>query len=106
MRITPPTNPFHVARVYGVAAPAPVRAGGASVEPVAPIGRADGAPAHKLPTNVDRLVAGIVRGRIDFSDGAPRPSQRSEAIPMYRRPADLNAAATVIHAGRTIDVSA
>lgn len=54
-------------------------------------------------TNLSRLVAGAVPGRVDFSGDTPQPSG-SEALPMYRRPAERNAAATGVQAGRLIDV--
>ena len=106
VRITPATNPFHLSRAYGVAPSSALRAA-SPVEPVNPVTRNEGAPttARKLPTNIDRLVAGVVPGSIDFTDETARPATRSEAIPLYRHPADLNAAATSVNAGRTIDVS-
>jgi hypothetical protein len=105
VKITPPTNPFHVARAYGIT-PAQAMRGNRPVQPVDPVTRNDGAPgtAPKTPTNIDRLIAGVVPGSIDFTDETPRPATRSEAIPLYRHPADLNAAATSVNAGRTIDV--
>lgn len=105
VKVTPPTNPFHLARAYGVT-PASALRPNTPVEPVTPVTRKDGAlgATRKAPTNIDRLVAGVVPGSIDFTDESPRPATRSEAIPLYRHPADLNAAATSINAGRTIDV--
>ncbi len=101
-----PTNPYHIARAYNVAPPQFVRAQ-TPVEATTAIRRNDDAlVAHKQPTNVDRLVAATVPGRIDFTDAGPRHDDRSAAIPLYRHPADLNAAATNVHAGRTLDVSA
>lgn len=54
-------------------------------------------------TNISRLVAGVVPGRIDFSGDVPRPSA-PDAISLYTRPADRNAAATAVNAGRLIDI--
>lgn len=51
---------------------------------------------------VASVVAGVVPGRIDFTGDAPMPS--TGALPMYRHPADKNAAATSVHAGRMVDV--
>ncbi len=95
MKIEGSSIPFHVARAYGLARPSPA-ARIASV-PEEPRGNS-GARA--------KLVAAIVPGRVDFSD--PAGSTRAEGAPlaMYRRPGDQNIAATLIHAGRTIDVSA
>jgi hypothetical protein len=48
-----------------------------------------------------RMVAATVGGRIDFQEPA---SQTDGALPMYRHPADRNAAATAVNAGRVLDV--
>ena len=106
MKIGPPTNPYHIARAYGVAAPQRAQAA-PPVEPVAPVSRsaATDAGARKRPSNIDRLVGAVVPGRIDFTDQGPVHESRSESIPLYRHPADLNAAATNVHAGRTLDIS-
>lgn len=92
MKITAASNPFHISRAYGLAQPASVP----RVPVEAPrVDRNDAAQA--------KLVAGVVPGRVDFSGEAPRPSDTA-AIPMYRHPADRNAAATAVNAGRRIDV--
>lgn len=103
MKPVGPTNPFHLARAYAVepprtAAPAPV-------EQVSPTDAREQA-RRKTPSNIDRLVAAVVPGRIDFTDAEPRHDPRTEALPLYRRPEDLNAVATTIHAGRVIDLQA
>lgn len=94
MRIEGPTNPFHISRAYGV------RPAGRAVQPqrIAPA-----LTANVEPDNSSRLVAATVPGRVDFSGDAPRPSDPA-SIPMYRHPADRNAAATAVSAGRTLDV--
>jgi hypothetical protein len=96
MRITPPTIPHHVARAYGVkpAAASPVRAPETAAR-VAPAG--DDSPAA-----LRKLVAGGVPGGIDFSGREPAPGAPSHHL--YRHPADRNAAATALTAGRTLDV--
>jgi hypothetical protein len=48
------------------------------------------------------VVAAVVPGRVDFSGDVPAADAPS--LPMYRHPADRNAAATSVHAGRMIDV--
>ena len=53
--------------------------------------------------NVSTLVAGAVPGRVDFTSDTPMPTA---ALPLYRHPADRNAAATGVHAGQLIDISA
>ncbi|MFM9997119.1 MAG: hypothetical protein ACKVU4_15125 [Phycisphaerales bacterium] len=89
--------PFHVAQAYAVnTASRPARVA------VAPAGRAGGAEPARMPARVDRLVAAVVPGRVDFYAGEPVPS--ASAIPMYRHPADKNAAAVSVHAGRVLDV--
>lgn len=96
MKIEGPTNPFHISRAYGVA---PVRA----TRPVEPVRAAPAPAGNSEVSNTSRLVAASVPGRVDFSGDAPRPSD-SASIPMYRHPADRNAAATAVTAGRMIDV--
>ncbi len=98
MRITPPTIPHHLAKAYGVSAPrptAPVRAPETSA-------RLDPASEQDAAARVRKLVAGGVAGGIDFSGGEPQPS--APAHQFYRHPADRNAAATALTAGRTLDV--
>ena len=88
MRIQP-TNPFHISRAYQVQAPK------AAQSPVA---------GSITPTAASRIVAAQVPGRVNFS-GA-EPAQTGPALPFYCHPADKNAAATAIDAGRTLDVEA
>lgn len=97
MNIDGPTNPFHISRAYGVQPP--VRA----AAPVAPVRVTPSSATSVDPAVASRLVAANVPGRVDFSGDAPKPSDVA-AIPMYRHPADRNAAATGVSAGRTIDV--
>jgi|GEM_PF-634106 len=61
--------------------------------------------ASASTAGVNRLVAGVVPGRIDFSGEQPMPAPGSP-IALYRHPADRNAAATGVHAGRLIDLEA
>lgn len=51
-----------------------------------------------------KLVAAPVAGRVNFSGAAP--AHDASALAMYSRPADKNAAATAVQAGRMIDVTA
>lgn len=72
---------------------------------VSPLRHADGASAAQIVRGgAERLVAAVVPGKVDFSAG--RPPATPESIPMYRHPADRNAAAVSVHAGRMIDVTA
>lgn len=68
----------------------------------APAGVIEPKPAAVRP--VSRLVGAVVSGRVDFSgaDG-PRPGA---PLSMYTRPADKNAAATGVSAGRFLDAEA
>jgi hypothetical protein len=94
-----PTNPFHISRAYAVQAPAGAR----------PVVR----PLHATPgaeieasARIDKarsLVAAVVPGRVDFS--ADEPVQTTGSLPMYRHPADKNAAATLVQVGRGVDVT-
>ena len=86
MRIEP-SNPFHIAKAYGVTIASPLR----PAQEAAPIARIQPKPQEHLDPTA-RLVAGTVPGKVDFSGDAPAPSSDT-AIPMYRHPADRNAAA-------------
>lgn len=102
MRTTGPSIPFFAARAYGATHAQTPR----TCTTDAPAGnRADSfQPSFtRTPTGAQRLVAGVVPGGIDFSGDTAQPSA-SGALPMYRRPADKNAAATSVAAGRIIDV--
>lgn len=103
MRIDSPTNPFHVARAYGVSATRPARVEPAkSVDSVARI-----EPAQREPSRLDLLVAAVVPGRVDFSGDSPAPTTAtSAALAMYRNPATKNAVATGVETGRRVDLSA
>jgi hypothetical protein len=93
-----PTIPPQVARVH------PLERAARPLT-VTPLRRTDGVSAATLVRGgPERLVAGAVPGGIDFSVSTPVPS--GPAIPMYRHPADRNAAAVSIHAGRMIDINA
>jgi hypothetical protein len=93
-----PTNPFHIARAYQVQPPAARSANPAprpeSTNPVA------GSIKPVAPSS--RIVAAIVPGRVSFAGAAP--AQVQTALPFYTHPADKNAAATAVTAGRTLDV--
>jgi hypothetical protein len=84
-------NPFHIARAYQMAA-----------RPAAAVPAAAPDPARS--TGIDRLVAGMVPGRINFAGEVP--AQVGGALAMYRHPADRNTAATAVQAGRLLDTTA
>ncbi|MEL7472398.1 MAG: hypothetical protein AAGK04_03705 [Planctomycetota bacterium] len=58
--------------------------------------------AGKAAGPVERLVAGVVPGAITFEDGEAKAT--TEGLAFYRHPADQNAAATGVQAGRVLDV--
>lgn len=97
MEPIPPTLPFHLASAYGV--PLRVR----PVAPVSPVQRVQGDIRAESDPRTARLVAGVVPGAVDFSGDAPRPAA---ALPLYRHPADRNAAATGVSLGRLLDTNA
>lgn len=95
MRIDGPTNPYHLRIAYGAAPTPPLRAAKAT-SAIDPATRPQASAAA-------RLIAGTTPGRVDFSPAAA--PQRADALPMYRHPADRNAAATAVALGRAVDVS-
>ena len=95
-----PTNPFHIARAYQVQSPGAMRASHATAA-VAPAGSIKPQNEAAKPA-VQKMVAGVVPGRVNFTGS--EPAQAGPALPMYRHPADKNAAATLLSAGRMIDV--
>lgn len=105
MRIDQPSVPHHVAKAYGINAPTRVQA--------APKPQQTDAAQHidrpQRAQRIDktsRLVAGIVDGRVGFDDqGSPQPVRDTTSLALYRHPADKNAAATAVHAGRSLDVT-
>jgi hypothetical protein len=95
MSTSPIAGSFQIARAYGV-------------QPVArraPVAQAAAAASTSTTaTNLtSRLVAGTVPGRVSFAGDQPAPD--TSALAMYRHPADKNAAATAVSAGRLIDVT-
>lgn len=100
MRIDP-SMPLHLARAYGVS-----RAGFNPVPPVTPVQRKampQQDASNATPANAARLVAARVPGGIDFTAGDAQPTP-TQSLAMYRHPADKNAAAVSVQAGRAIDV--
>lgn len=104
-----PTNPYHIARAYGVqssgaaGAIKPVQlAVTTPVQPVQPVSRDEGAGVLR-DGNLQKLVAGVVPGGVSFdASGLAQPT--GSALPFYRHPADKNAAATAVSVGRSLDV--
>lgn len=108
--IGPSSTPasLRLAQTYGVAPTMTVRpvAGPAPAERAQGIEKTAGAmriqPAVEAKASgpVSRLVAAAVPGSVDFSGDTPKPS--TDAMPLYRHPADRNAAATGVQAGRVV----
>lgn len=103
MDAIPPAIPFsqasRLASAYGVRPPqrvAPVSPAQASH----PVGGADSSGTMTDP-RLGRLVAATVPGGVSFEGGVPKPT--GPAIPLYRHPADANAAATGVDLGRVLD---
>lgn len=61
-------------------------------------------PTAPAPQSATRMVAATVPGRVDFFADSTEAAPASPALPMYRHPADRNAAATAVNAGRVLDV--
>ncbi len=96
----PPSIPIHVARAYGGLA-----AGRRMILPVSTQTATLREAAPRVPSAaISRVVAARVPGGIDFSTDTPTPT--ASAMPFYRHPADKNAAATAVSAGRVIDTTA
>lgn len=98
MTTTPPIGPWQIAQYLKTsAAITPPRPPAA--EPALQARRVDSVeigPAGKA------LVAQRVPGSVDFAPTTPPPS--GPALPFYRHPADRNAAATSITAGRVLNL--
>ncbi len=103
MRVDTPSLLFHVARAYGVSP----TAGAARLAPTQPAQPAEAARDHPGAPDrrtIDRLVAAVVPGGVDFDDaGAHRV--RDGALALYTRAGSKNEAATGVAAGRLLDVS-
>lgn len=80
-----------------------------SMDPPRPIGPADSdnvelSSIAKSPAaaKARALVAANVQAPVSFQPAAAKPG--ADAMPLYRHPADANAAATGVALGRTLDV--
>lgn len=97
--ITSATNPYHIARAYGLNTAARTHQQAPATGPQ----RVQEQQAAVTPSNAQRLVAAVVPGRVDFSGAQAQPS--SGTLPMYRHPADRNAAATGVVLGKSLDIT-
>jgi hypothetical protein len=107
---TPPSLPFHIAKAYGPAmpprtpaAPAITTASGVTVRASGDSVQLSGQRPQPLQQNVTRLAAARVQKAPDF---VPSNTPANGSLPMYRHPADKNAAATAVQVGRVIDFNA
>lgn len=97
-----PASISQVARAYGVR-PAAVAQPAAQTEPLARIGQPKPAGPASDPA---RLVAAQV-GTIDLArDVAQIAGRPTDAMQLYRHPADRNQAATAVALGRSLDIKA
>lgn len=108
--------PIAAARAYGVRpAPAtqPRPTTGASAGPLTPASaiersdavrdQADLSSAAARRQKLSRVIAASVEQQPEFQPDV-RPEPGAMALPFYRHPADKNAAAVSIDAGRTLDI--
>jgi len=97
-----PSIPHHIARAYAVRPPASI----AAPRLGAGVARTATPSSFPVQTRYSASMAGLIGARvpggIDFSGSTPRPG--AHTLPLYRHPADRNAAATGVHAGRMLDV--
>lgn len=92
-------------RIEGASIPFPTSACCGPKAP-SPLDRSLGAPQTNEARfeNVARLVGATVPGRVTF--GPIDAVAPAAAVQLYRHPADKNAAATAVHAGRLVDLTA
>lgn len=95
--------PLHIARAYGVTPAkrsAPV-APTAAIAPAQPTGQVAAEPPSE---NVQRLIAGRVRGPVDFAS-ASTPASPAGAYQLYTRAADKIEATIAVRTGQAIDIT-
>ncbi len=99
MNVNGPSIPFHLAKAYGVS---PTRVRPASTPGT--VARIGNSPQNDPQSN--QLTAATVPGKINFDAAAkPSPAAPGGTLPFYTRPGDRNEAATVIQAGRSLDIT-
>ena len=90
---------MRIDRAYGLRPAESVRP-----KPVARIAAAAPTRSDATPAGIRSLIGAVVPGRIGFDDQTGAPVPTAGPIPMYRSPADRNAAAVSVEIGRSIDV--
>lgn len=103
----PSPIPFAAARAYGLSMTSRPSGLPATVSRAARVDdqvelTARSPRAESMRERVSTLVAARVPGGVDFMAGGLAPTGGS--IPMYRHPADKNAAATAVDLGRQLDI--
>jgi hypothetical protein len=96
--------PIHIARAYGVQpqrAATPVQPS----EPTTPAQRVRETSGAELSEKLQQLIGAKVPGPVDFA-AASTPTSPAGAYQLYDRAADRIEAATGVHLGRSIDLSA
>lgn len=130
-----PTNPYHISKAYGLTSAPRTNAATSSAGAAAntgPFSIAKTSPARPVRTDsvdasttkaaaakarISTLVAAKVAPSPETSMGqasgaammpkaASSAGTNSAAFPMYRHPADKNAAATAVNAGKILDLNA
>jgi len=105
----PPTLPFHLARAYAAGSGVSPRsfsrpeARGSGTR-AGPANSIDSVELSSMRPGINRLVAAKVPGLADFAPPAAS-SPDGSSFPMYRHPADKNAAATGVSVGKFIDLN-
>jgi hypothetical protein len=97
----PPTYPFHIAKAYGTVRPPAGQA--RTTQPGQTQPGLDTVNISGRSANLQKLVAAKVSVPTNFTPSAPVSD--GAAFPMYRHPADKNAAATGVSVGRSLDVN-
>jgi hypothetical protein len=94
--------PLHIARAYGVM---PTKHAAPTAQPgaIAPTQPTEKVAAQEPAENVRQLIAGRVRGPVDFAS-ASTPTSPAGAYQLYTRAADKIEAAIAVRTGQAIDV--
>jgi len=94
--------PIQVARAYGVK-PARTAAPVRQVESVRQVRPIERAAEQQINENIEKLIAGTVKGPVDFS-AASTPTSPAGAYQLYTRAADKVEASMAVQVGRAIDI--
>ncbi len=89
----PPTYPFHIAKAYAPQA--------------RPAAKTPSIDVVELAKPRSQAIGGLVAGKVSTAPNfaAPPAPKNSDTLPLYRHPADKNAAATGVSLGRSVDVN-